>query len=79
MYDQTDIERARKAGAPDPEGNAKRANEIIALLPSENFKEARKRLSGITDPGIKKDLLIIIEFDETCRCIPRPEARSSVD
>jgi hypothetical protein len=76
MYDQLSIDLARKAGAPDPEGNAKRANEIIALLPSDRFEEARAKLDGITDPSIRKNLLTLIEVNETCRCIPKPPSHT---
>jgi hypothetical protein len=72
LYDQTHIDLAREAGAPDPEGNARRAREILSLLHKQAFSEAKSRLKSITNPAIREDLRVAIEFDETCRCIPTP-------
>ena len=74
MYTQLDIDLARADGAPDPEGNASRANEILSLITADKLEEARGRLDDITDPEIRKSLLVGIEFNETCLCTPNPPA-----
>ena len=69
IFDERHIELARKSGAPDPEGNARRAEEILALLRERRIDEARSRLDGITDPVLKNDLVHFIEFSATGLCI----------
>jgi len=72
-YDDFDIALARKRGAPDPEGNALRANGIIALIDRLLLDEAADRLDEITDPMVRRDLEQQIEFNKTCLCIPRED------
>jgi hypothetical protein len=69
MYDDFSIELARKRGAPDPEGNAARANALVDLIHEERLQDAAAVLDGITDPVIRRDLEILIRFNSTCRCI----------
>jgi hypothetical protein len=70
-YDDFDIELARKSGAPDPEINAQKANNILDLLKGDHpdLAEAKTLLKSITDPVIVSDLERIIHFEATCRCI----------
>lgn len=70
-YDDFDIELARERGAPDPEGNARRANEILAFSAQKRFGEASSALESITDPVIRKDLEQIITLYSTCNCFPQ--------
>jgi len=79
MYTQLDIDLARADGDPDPEGNALRANEILSLITADQLEEARGRLGSITDLLIRKDLLNLIAFNETCLCMPKPPARRSAN
>jgi len=72
-YDDFSIALARKRGAPDPEGNVRRANEICALITAFRFDEAVEALDSVTDPVIRQDLERLIEFNRTCLCIPRED------
>ena len=70
-YNDFTIQLARKRGAPDPEGNARRGNEILALMRRHRFDEARARLDSITDPLIRQSLSEAIAFDTGALCMPR--------
>ncbi|MHC1729611.1 MAG: hypothetical protein AB9866_27020 [Syntrophobacteraceae bacterium] len=73
LYDEFSIELAHARNAPEPEANAERANGILELIDARRIDRALARLPEITDPGIRRDLEQIIEFNRTCRCIPLEE------
>lgn len=69
MYDTFDIVLARKRGAPDPEGNAARARQVLEAVKHQDFTAARALLNQITDPAMQKDLATLLEFKEFWSCI----------
>ncbi|MEM5789925.1 MAG: hypothetical protein AAGU11_21625 [Syntrophobacteraceae bacterium] len=72
-YDEFDIELARASNAPEPEANAERANEILALIDETRLDDAEARLAKVSDPEIKESLANLIDFNRTCLCIPQED------
>lgn len=68
-YDQSYIEYARKKGIPDPEGNAARANTVLALIEEQRLDDALARLDGITDPSLRRNLETLLDVRMHWGCI----------